>query len=145
MTVADIVRAQCFGQAGGAEGGADHVLAELVQVERQPGRPDKQEIVAPHAFVLTIPAFGEHGGQVVAKPCRDRDIAIAGVGLRGATRECVRRAGEAMDRKQSLGDPNATAGEVDAADPEPAQLGGAHTGVGKEPNRRLLRVPDVNH
>ena len=87
MTVADIVRAKCFGQAGGAEGRADDVLAELVQVERHPGRPDKQEVVAPHAFVPAGSAFGEHGGQVVAKPCRDRDVAVGGIGLRGATHE----------------------------------------------------------
>lgn len=88
---------------------------------------------------------GEYGSQVVAKPCRDGDVAITGVGLRGATRECVRQAGEAMDRKQGLGDPDAPASEVDAADREPAQLGGAHTGIGEEPNRWLVQAPDVSH
>ena len=37
------------------------------------------------------------------------------------------------------------AGEVDAPDPEPAQLGGAHTGEGQVPNPRLVRVADVSH
>ncbi len=49
MAVADVVGTQRLGQTGGAEGGSDHVLAELVQVERKTRWPQEKVIAAAEA------------------------------------------------------------------------------------------------